>query len=146
MNRKSGGESYIVRKRKEPLTQSPAPISPNEPVKPTSPVSQSLDDTPTQVTNTVPKEDSTPVPPKPETPKKPKFDHAQYWNQQQHATDELTNLKPTNTNLPSGQTISYHSQTLLHVKDSVADTIEAIHNQHAQPLAVAEDDEEFALE
>jgi hypothetical protein len=55
-------------------------------------------------------------------------------------------VKPTNTNLPSGQTISYHNQTMLRVKDSVAGTIEAIHNQHAQPLAVAEDDEEFTLE
>jgi hypothetical protein len=55
-------------------------------------------------------------------------------------------LKPTNTTIPSGQTISYHNQTMLHVKDPVADTIEAIHNQHAQPLTVAEDDEEFTLE
>jgi hypothetical protein len=55
-------------------------------------------------------------------------------------------LKTSSMNLTTGQTVSYHNQTLLHVKDTVADTIEAIHNQHAQPLTVAEDDEEFTLE
>jgi hypothetical protein len=55
-------------------------------------------------------------------------------------------VTPMNATLTSGQTVSYHNQTLLTVKYSVADTIIAIHNQHAQSLAVAEDDEEFALE
>jgi hypothetical protein len=55
-------------------------------------------------------------------------------------------VKPMNTTLASGQTVSYHNQTLLTVKDSVADTIITIHNKHAQPLAVAEDDEEFVLD
>jgi hypothetical protein len=74
MNRKSGGESYIVRKRKEPLTSTqPTP----EPVPQAPPKKEEL-----ETPNTL----------KPEEPKKPKFDHAQYWNQQKHANDELTNL------------------------------------------------------
>jgi hypothetical protein len=69
-------------------------------VKPTYTISQEQVGNPIEGTIPVMAQENTtisltqasPVPIRQEAPKKPKFGHAQYWNQQQHANDELTNL------------------------------------------------------
>jgi hypothetical protein len=78
MNRKSGAESYIVRKRKELLKQ-PDPIEDQVPQESTTNHDQPI-------------QSETIIQPAEQHDKKPKFDHAQYWNQQKHANDELTSL------------------------------------------------------